>query len=502
MSGLADGEWHRLHPATPLLRGGVAVIVLIGIVVGQLRERIVDWAVGAPDVGGDPIDALIRHGLVPIAIGVAAVVILLCVVGFYFSWRMHTFRITGNELEVRSGLLIRTHRRGKLDRIQAIDITRPVFARLFGAARLVVRVAGNDGDIQLAYLNGRVADALRSDLLRLASGVRASEGVAAPPSGGSSVSAILDQRVQEFIAPELDPTLAAPDQVIRMHPGRVIGSALLGRGLISFLVFLVIAIVLVVNGLGIAVVGILIPYLIGFVSVTWRRITRNLRYTVAATPDGLRIGSGILSTSNETLPPGRVHAIQLSQPLLWRPFGWWEVRVNLASRGRQQGRDQRSPSSLLPVGTREEALKVLEFVLPHLPLDVLVMGLGKGSQEDAFTHAPRRTAWLHPFAWRRTGFILDDDAVILRRGAFERELVVVPTARIQSVSIEQGPIDRAMRTAGFQVHPVHGPVGARLDAVDAQDAVAAFERIAAVAVTAAHADGTQRWRLGQDGAPA
>ena len=145
---------------------------------------------------------------------------------------------------------------------------------------------------------------------------------------------------------------------------------------------------------------------------------------------------------------------------------------------------------------------MLAFVLPELPLEVLVAGLGRARADDEFTHAPRRTAWLHPFEWRRIGFLVRDDAVVLRRGAFDRELVVVPTARIQSVSIEQGPLDRAMRLAGFHVHPVHGPVGARLDAVDVDDAVAAFQRIASVAVTAAHADGTQRWRVGQDGAGA
>ncbi|MBW9122552.1 hypothetical protein JNB63_20930, partial [Microbacterium trichothecenolyticum] len=29
-SPLSDGEWHRLHPLTPLLRGGLFLIVVIG----------------------------------------------------------------------------------------------------------------------------------------------------------------------------------------------------------------------------------------------------------------------------------------------------------------------------------------------------------------------------------------------------------------------------------------------------------------------------------------
>ena len=53
---------------------------------------------------------------------------------------------------------------------------------------------------------------------------------------------------------------------------------------------------------------------------------------IAGTPDGIRVGFGLLSTSNETLPPGRIHSVQVSQPLLWRLPGWWEIRVNRAGR--------------------------------------------------------------------------------------------------------------------------------------------------------------------------
>ena len=49
---------------------------------------------------------------------------------------MHSFRITGDAVEVRSGILFRTQRKARLDRIQGINIVRPVLARLFGAAKL------------------------------------------------------------------------------------------------------------------------------------------------------------------------------------------------------------------------------------------------------------------------------------------------------------------------------------------------------------------------------
>ena len=57
-----DGEWHRLHPATPLLRGGIVFIAVLGFVLSNLRERLVGLFVGAPDYGGDPLDEIYNRG--------------------------------------------------------------------------------------------------------------------------------------------------------------------------------------------------------------------------------------------------------------------------------------------------------------------------------------------------------------------------------------------------------------------------------------------------------
>src|SRR5690606_29704603 len=110
-------------------------------------------------------------------------------------------------VEVRSGVLFRTHRKARLDRIQGASINRPLFARSFGAAKLEVGVAGHDANVQLAYLGTALSDGLRADILRLASGARAGEAPA--PAGGSG--SLLDRRVAELLAPELDPNLAPPE---------------------------------------------------------------------------------------------------------------------------------------------------------------------------------------------------------------------------------------------------------------------------------------------------
>ena len=505
---LADGEWHRLHPATPLLRGGFAFVAIVGFVIANLRERILDFFVGGRPAysNGDPLDLIVERGLIPLALIAVLVVLLIVVAIFWLSWRVHSFRITDELVEVRSGILFRTNRRGRLDRIQGINVGRPLFARLFGAARLDINVAGHDANVQLAYLSGRNADALRHVILQLASGTREAEArardaAATAPEHDGSLGGIVSQRARELLAPEFsgaqrDAELA-PTSVIAMHTGRLLGATILHDRTVIFVLLVVTGIILASLAHAFFVLFGVVPLLFGVGSQIVRRFSRSLRYTIAATPDGVRVGYGLLSTSNETLPPGRIHSIEIQQPLLWRPADWWEVRINLAAHSdRQEG--GRRTSTILPVGTRAEVFAVLELVFPEI-VDAevrahLEAGLARATPGDGFTTSPRRAAVLRWFSWRRNGFALEPEAVLLRRGAIWRSLVLVPTARMQSVSLHQGPLLRMLRLADVHVHTVAGPIRASLGALDAADATRFFREVAAGGVAAAAADRSHRWR--------
>lgn len=510
---LTDGEWHRLHPATPLLRGGIVFIAVLGFVLSNLRERLVSFFVGAPDVGGDPIDAIVNHGWEGWALLGLAVVLLGCLAAFYVSWRMHSFRITDDAVEVRSGILFRTQRKARLDRIQGINVVRPVLARIFGAAKLDITVAGHDANVPLAYLGSVLADGLRSDVLRLASGVRAAEaaeagapgaghagagpnqaGPAATASRTAQVTDFVGRRVNDFLAPELDPNTAPPASVVKIPPLRLAGSLLLS----GFSIFVVVVIVLLVIGSAGGAPWLLIvvlPGLIGSASFYINRFSKSLRYSIAGTPDGVRVGFGLLSTSNETLPPGRVHAVEVQQPLLWRPFGWWQIRIDTAGHSREKGAAGQPNTTMLPVGDQADVARVLALVLPTFTSehsDAILQGMTSRGH-DAFTGSPRRAAWLRPLSWQRTGFRMVDGVVLLRRGFVWRSLAIVPLARLQSLELQQGPIDRLLGLAETRFHTVSGPVRPRLGAMDSVTGVELFETVAARAVEAAAGDRSHRW---------
>lgn len=587
VAALTDGEWHRLHPATPLLKGGIALAAVLVILFNNAREYVVELFVPGGRRGdeGDPFGYVVDKGWLGLLLLAVVVVIALFVGGFWLSWRMHTFRVGEDVVEVRSGIVFRTNRRARLDRIQGINIQRPLLARVFGAAKLEVTQAGQDANVTLAYLRSASADDLRREILRRAGGAQqrhapapsapgapvdargAGTGDATDPAAVAGTSTpgrpgapaphrqgfggLVEQRAHEFLAPELDPDEAPPRSVVALSPGRLIGSTVLS-GYTLFLLAAVVAIVISVVTTGEwFLLFVLLPAVLGSGGFYVNRITKSLRYTIAGTRDGVRIGYGLFSTSNETLPPGRIHSIKVSQPLLWRPFGWWDVKINRASRSSTKGAAGQENTTILPVGDEDDVRRVLELVLPELvgvaavgvaaeearagspapadapeavasatvpvadasstgeaappavrdaveattehTLSLVEGGLRSSGTDGGFTVSPRRAAVLRWFSWRRNGFRSAPGALLLRKGAIWRQLVIVPLPRVQSVGLVQGPLRRRLRLATVHLHTVQGPIVAEIGALDQDDALGFFTTAGREAVAAAHADRTHRW---------
>ncbi len=483
-----DGQWHRLHPATPVLRGGIWLLAVVLWLGANLRERIIGWVFNVREVGSDPLDELGRYHLFGFAALGVLVVVLIAVGLFWLSWRASTFRIDQEAVTVRNGLLLRTTRTAKLDRIQGVTISRPLLARVLGAARVDLEAAGQNANVRLEYLTSAAAEDLRRDVLQLASGSRRrqpdDEGEGGPTT------------------PELAILAEDGPRIVRVTPARAVGAVLLSNT--TVLLVLVVAAVIVLNvvldsgapiapAAPIAAVSVF-PFIVASVTVSARRIGRNLRYSVVATPDGVRIASGLVSTRTEAVPPGRVHALRIEQPLLWRAAGWWRVSVNRA--GHEAGRqNQQVEQSLAPVATLAEVLTLVPHLVPDLADQeaLLTAGLeGRGDGED-FTAAPRRARWLRPVAWRRTGFRVAGGSLLSRGGFLRRELVVVPQARMQSVSLGQGLVERALDVASVHPHVVHGPVRTRLRLIDRRRAEQLFEELALAGAAARAADVSHRW---------
>lgn len=531
---LADGEWHRMHPLTPLFKGGLALIIVGGIVIANMRDRVIAWLVGqfAPEeahyddyTGGDPVDWVLANNFALIALlGVLALVVVLVAI-FWFVWRFQQFRITGEHVEVRKGIIFRSHRRAPLDRVQGVNLTRPFPARIIGLAKLEVVGAGTDANVALEYLATPRAEGVRAEILRLASGARAARHAALDPqsgatSGGTAPATARAQLVGSMnegvngLLAGVDLQDVVPESVVKIPAGRLIGSQL-----ISGLLWLVFFGVIFAIAIGSTLIGILVdgdpdggvvllgiglgmgvPMVIAVVGITWAQISKSLRYSIAPTPDGVRITYGLLTTVTETLPPGRIFAVEVSQSLLWRPFGWWTIKINRMS-GKSAAQQSSSSGQqfnvVLPVGKRADVERVLSLVLPDVPAESIPalwdQGVVGPTDADPYRTMPRRAWWRRPFSWKRHGYTVTSDGLLLRRGIVWRKLAVFPLARLQGVSLSQGPIDRAQGVSGAQVHTVPGPITGLLSGLERADALALLDEVSVAAAEAASRDHTHRW---------
>ncbi len=509
-SPLSDGEWHRLHPLTPLLRGGLALLVVLGIVVANMRDRLISifvpaFAPDAPideweeyEAAGDPIGWVLANNLLLIALLVTVGVLALIIGAFYLSWRFHTFRITDDDVEVRSGILSRTQRRAPLDRVQGVNLTRPAVARLLGAAKLEIVGAGADANVKLEYLSTGNAETIRADILRLASGQRLAEQRAAAAAAGGARIAVADtvaRGITGLIEGD-DADAAEPESVVRIPPGRLIGSQLASWGTVVILAGATALAIALSQGV-FWVLFAYFPALLGFGAYWVRTIVKSLRYSIAPTRDGVRVTFGLLTTVSEILPPGRIHAVEITQSILWRGFGWWTVRINRMTGRSASDTTTDQFTTVLPVGTLADVERVLGLILPSVSEEeraaIVRNGVLGGSSAGGYVTTPRRARIVRPLSWRRNGLAIEGDLLMLRRGLIWRMLAVLPLARLQSVALHQGPVSRALRVATLRAHTVSGPVLTAVAGIDRDDVIAAFERVAHVAVSAAASDRSHRW---------
>jgi putative membrane protein len=462
-----DGEWLRVHPASPFVRGWLA-LAAIGFFFGRdIFERLLQ---------GRPVFEEDFAGRAPWLVAAGGAVLLATVAGFVLEWYFTKYQVSGGYVRVNSGFLFRQQRQARLDRVQAIDIVQPLLARIFGLAELKFEVAdAGESAVRLAFL--RMADArqLRADILARAAGV------------------VLDPERPQEPAPE------APEHpVLSVPPSRLVGSLLLSEQ--SFFVVLggVASVILSAVTENRGFYFYLIPAALGLAASYWGSFNKGYNFTAAISPDGIRLRYGLLDTQAQTLPPGRIQALRVLQPPLWRIFGWYRIQVNVAGYGVLGSNGEvSSRTTLLPVGKLPDVMSMLSLVLPDPgtaePGRIFAAGLNGLDSDGGFVTTPRRGRLLAPLGWRRNGFTATATALLIRSGRWWRQLVVVPHQRTQSLALHQGPLARRFGLADLVLHTTAGPVSPRLIQAGVDEARALFDAQAARARLARKRQTTEHW---------
>ncbi|MEH0822640.1 MULTISPECIES: PH domain-containing protein [unclassified Micromonospora] len=404
----------RLHPLSPVLHGAKSLVVVIAGLSWSTLSR----------VGFGVFAALVAV----LALGATVLAVV--------SWWNTGYHIVGRELRVHEGLLWRRTRAIPLERLQAVEVVRPLLAQLTGLAELRLEVVGGGKtEAPLAYLGVADAEALRQRLLAVAGRAPGRE-----------------------VAPAAEHPGAAPEPTGRpLHAVRntdlLVSQLLTPQAfLLPFGLVFVVAQFLSAGSWSFIAVASTLTAMAGVILQPVRRVLDDWSFRLDREDDRLRVRNGLLETRVQTVPLDRVQTIGVTWPLLWRLKGWLRLRLEVAGYSGGEPDDRNRPDRLLPVGDLRIAEEIVAEVLPGVRLTTLPLA-----------PPPARARWLRPLGVRVLGAGLGERVFAVRSGLLTRQLAIVPYARIQSVRVVQGPAQRRLGLATVHADTAGGSGAAAHD---------------------------------------
>ena len=450
-------SWHRLHPLSPLVRAGRQLVTVVVLV-------LVLFFANQHGAGSDLV--------------VNVVLVALLLASGVVSWLVTRWQVAGGVLRIETGLVRRQSRRFPLSQVQAIDVVQTGLARVLGLAELRLRMAGADSSGgRLASLRLAEAERLRHRLLSIARVPGALPAGAVPagavPAGNGvpGAGAAAPPGTAGSYGPPADD--GGPERLLfRVRPVRLAAAIALSRaGAFAAVVIAAMAVAVALTGQP-GVVASFLPLGLGIVLAVWRQFNGEYGTVVAAAADGLRLRSGLVQTTAETIRPGRVQAVRLVEPLAWRAFGWCRLEVDVAGpRQRQTNRSEsRRLRALVPVGSRADAEQMTGELLSARPAPS--------------RRAPRGARWKAPLAYHFLAWGSDDHYVVAARGRVCRPTTWVPLEKVQSVRWVQGPVQRRLGLASVRLDVAGKRVTASIGDRDAAEAHEILRRLPGLAAAA------------------
>jgi putative membrane protein len=381
---------------------------------------------------------------------------ILLVLGGLVSWLVTRWRIEDDDLRIETGLLRRQSLRFPLAQVQAIDVVRPGLGRVFRVAELRLRMAGaSGGTARLAYVAEHEVEPLRDQLLALARGARHDEAAPEP-------------------AAEPERPDAEEHLLTTVRTGQLAASIVLENWwLVLILAGLVAGFAVSPHTAARALRGAGFVWAISMATFIWRRFNQQYRLTLAEGPDGLHLRGGLVALTAEVIRPGRVQAVRLVEPFLWRPLGWCRVEVDVAGRQRRKGEGEAQRGqlrTLLPVASRPLAVELVDLLVPDRPREL--------------SPPPHRVFWKSPLRYRTLSWGHSETYVATTSGRLRRVASWVPLEKVQSLRHVQGPVQRRLHLASVHVDTAGRTGHATLrdrDAVEAARALAELTDLARAA---------------------
>lgn len=468
---LERGDWLRLSP-------WAVGFIFIRIIVDFVRNNIPALA-GA----GAGVALVERIGMREVGlIGVVALlgVALVCLL----HHRRFAFRLEGDTLLVRRGIIERTELKVRAARIQHMAIEQPLYLRLFGLVRLSVDTPGGAAaQVELPGIPVDLANALHT---RLAMGVAAPAVAAGTDADGVAAAEDIELYrinrrglILHGIASNYAYVLAAAAAPFLGQIESLLRWLLADTALAASLQTLAARPWLSAPALALAVLAALIAI---SVIVVWLRFSG---FVLTRVDGRFRQRSGLLNRQEQALSRARLQSVEQVQTAVGRVLG----RSHLICRqigAVLPGQESAARIFVVPGLARHAADSLATVFWPgldhtaplqrvsryyirallvrwSLALVLLLMTLAVFAGNFwplAALPAVAPLAW--PFAWlrwRTVGYAFDADYLRVRRGLIGQRTLLFPMANVQRLAISQSLLQRWRGIASVTLTLASGPIG-------------------------------------------
>ena len=469
----AVGAPERLHP-----------LFLLSGLTGSLRRLAGAYAL---------IAWLALSGRAGIAVAAALGLLLFGLIGVALYWSRFEFRIGDDEIRIDQGIVSRTHRSIPFDRIQDVDITQGPLQRLLGLAKVTFETGGGSST------GGSEEGVLQAITLQRAERIRAlvrSRRAGREPPAASGAAAVAAEEGEPVYALRVSRLLLAGTFNFSLAilaalvgftqtAGDAVGfdpmSESFWRELLS--ASDPVARYAEQHRFVAVAAGALLLVLIGLATGIVRTVVREFGFRLDRTEVGLRRRRGLLTRTDVTLPIKRAQAVIVGTGPVRDRFGWRVLKLQSLARD-QDGKgdhvlaplaDDREVDSILaqlgwpPLGESARWQRISPAYVSALAIAIspLVLAAFAIAISPLFLAELGQAAFLAPLAvagvvglvagigvrwlaWRRTGYALDGDRLLVRGGWWRRSTAVLPLAKIQSIDLSENFVTRWFGTASLR----------------------------------------------------
>lgn len=457
-------EWSRVSPLSMIHQGIVFFRQLIGSNPGPLLGLLA----GAYAFAQRSPLMLATTGVTLAGVGLALLIM---------AWLRFQYRVSADTIQVQQGIFTRQNLTLEFERIQNVRIETPLYLRPFGLARLSIESAGSSSEeVHLPGIPAAHAETLRDRALASRADTDHDGATEEHADTDEATQCLLTRRPSDLVIYGISsPAILWGGAILASVLGAITRRLEEGNGNLEPVRELAERVPESVSHGWLVVAGIAILLAAMTVFSVLMALVRYHGYRLEKAGDRYRLHSGLITQREQGLRQYRIQHLRLAQSLVARLFSRHHLTCHQIGMIQPDQPDGSGNSLMAPALTLAEQQDLMGHLVPGLNWGALVFHpvswrfmlprlgfwgglwlvavLGALYQELSpwiLTTAPVVPA-LVALNWRRQGWCLNGQHLILRGGLFGCHYTVFAGFRAQTVRVYESPLQRRAGLANLAI---------------------------------------------------